>query len=340
MTLFSGKASALPKKALITGVRGQDGSYLAERLMLEGWEVHGLVRPGTSSDFDTIVHGVHFHTGDLMDGPGLAGLVAEVKPDTLFNLGGVSSVATSWREPYQTSMATGSAAIALLDACWQVQETLGYPVRYLQASSAEIFGNSIELPQTEETPILPASPYGAAKAFAHHATGVFRSRGLFASTAILYNHESLRRPSAFVTRKITMGVAAIALGLRDRLVLGNLDAVRDFGWAPDYVEALAAIAAADAPDDFIVATGISHSVKEFAEAAFTAAGITDGLTLVDTDPRFARPSDAPQMRGNPSKIANVLGWRATTNFDSVAAQMVAHDINFLRQHGPSVLPEA
>jgi GDPmannose 4,6-dehydratase len=219
-----------------------------------------------------------------------------------------------------------------------LQEQSGRDVRFLQASSAEIFGNATQIPQDELTPVRPITPYGSAKAFAHHAVGTYRARGLFASSAILYNHESLRRPPSFVTRRITLGVAAIALGLKDRLSLGNLESIRDFGWAPDYVDALARIAAADHADDFVVATGVSHSVKQFAESAFDAAGISDGLERVDLDSRFRRPVDAAEMRGDSSKIAAKLGWTATTTFKRIVQTMVEHDIELVREHGLAALP--
>lgn len=326
------------RTAFITGVTGQDGSYLAEQLASAGWSVHGMVRAEDASPSQDLHAGVTLHDGDLSNAPRLSRLVEEIKPDTIFNLGGTSSVAASWKKPYETSLSTGAASIALLEAAWLLQERTGNEVRFLQASSAEIFGNATQVPQNERTPIGPITPYGAAKAFAHHAVGTYRARGLFACSAILYNHESLRRPASFVTRRITLGVAAIALGLKDRLSLGNLEAVRDFGWAPDYVDALERIATAEQADDFVVATGVSHSVKDFAEAAFSAAGISDGLSRVDTDPRFRRPVDASEMRGDPSKISATLGWKATTSFEGIVQTMVDHDIEVVRSRGLAALP--
>lgn len=326
------------RTAFITGISGQDGSYLSEHLVDSGWSVHGMVRAG-----DDVRHGssanLSLHRGDLTDAQRMSQLIEEVEPDVVFNLGGMSSVARSWQEPYEAALITGAASVALLEAAWQLQERSGREVRYLQASSAEIFGNAAEAPQNEFTPIQPITPYGAAKAFAHHAVRTYRSRGLFASSAILYNHESLRRPETFVTRRITLGVAAIALGLKDRILLGNLDAVRDFGWAPDYVDAMGRIATASQADDFVVATGVSHSVKDFAQTAFDAAGIPDGLSRVDTDPRFHRPAEALEMRGDPSKISATLGWTATTDFQSIVQMMVEHDMSIVRQHGLAALPQ-
>lgn len=324
--------------AFITGVSGQDGSYLAEQLAVAGWNVHGMVRAEDPTPLQHLPVGVTVHNGDLSNAPRLFRLIEEVQPDTIFNLGGTSSVAASWQRPYETSLSTGAASIALLEAAWLLQERTGKEVRFLQASSAEIFGNATQVPQNEGTPIRPITPYGAAKAFAHHAVGTYRARGLFASSAILYNHESLRRPASFVTRRITLGVAAIALGLKDRLSLGNLDAVRDFGWALDYVDALVRIATADQADEFVVATGASHSVREFAEAAFSAAGISGGLSRVDTDPRFRRPVDSAEMRGDPSKIFEALGWTATTRFEQIVQTMVENDIEVVRRNGLAALP--
>ncbi|WP_167136765.1 GDP-mannose 4,6-dehydratase [Diaminobutyricimonas sp. TR449] len=314
--------------ALVTGVTGQDGSYLAEQLLGEGWEVHALVREGRheSAPADQVV----VHRGDLSDVDRLAEVVRESAPDTVFNLAGISSVAYSWQHPAETAALTGVAATALLEAAWQLQEVRGSSVRFVQASSSEIFGAAVDQPQTEATPIAPASPYGAAKAFAHHMVGLYRSRGLFASNAILYNHESLRRPEAFVTRKITMGVAAVAAGRQKTISLGNLDAQRDWGWAPDYVEALRLIGAADAPDDFIVATGETHSVRDFVRVAFQAVGIDDWEARVELDPRFARPNDSAVMRGDSSKLRTELGWAPRHDFESIVSDMVRHDLTLLQ----------
>jgi GDPmannose 4,6-dehydratase len=327
---------AVTGTAFITGISGQDGYYLAKHLVNLGWQVHGMTRSGDAPQ--QLPEPVIVHTGDLAERARLCSLIEEVEPDTIFNLGGTSSVAASWQQPYETSISTGAAAIALLEAAWQLQKRSGRDVRFLQASSAEIFGNATQVPQNELTPVRPISPYGSAKAFAHHAVGTYRARGLFASSAILYNHESLRRPPSFVTRRITLGVAAIALGLKDRLSLGNLASIRDFGWAPDYVDALARIAAADQAEDFVVATGVSHSVREFAESAFAAAGIADGMDHVDMDSRFRRPVDAAEMRGDASKIAAKLGWTANTPFQRIVEAMVEHDIEVVREHGLAALP--
>ncbi|KQQ22801.1 GDP-mannose 4,6 dehydratase [Rathayibacter sp. Leaf299] len=313
--------------ALVTGASGQDGGYLVERLLEDGWDVSALVR----GDDSALPSAVRPFEGDLRDAAGLGRIVAEAAPDTVFHLAGLSSVALSWQEPVLTAEVTGTAVAALLEASLSLQESSGRAVRFVQASSSEIFGAATENPQTESTPIRPVSPYGAAKAFAHLLVGVYRGRGLHASSGILYNHESPRRPDAFVTRKITAGVAAIAVGAASELSLGNLDVRRDWGWAPDYVDALVRASRADEAGDYVIATGVSHSVREFVAAAFAAAGIDDWEHLVVLDPRFARPVDAPEMRGDASRARSVLGWQPTVAFEEIVARMVAHDLDLARR---------
>jgi GDPmannose 4,6-dehydratase len=315
--------------ALVTGASGQDGGYLVERLLEDGWDVSALVR----GDDSVLPSAVRPFEGDLRDAAGLGRIVAEAAPDTVFHLAGLSSVALSWQEPVLTAEVTGTAVAALLEASLSLQESTGRPVRFVQASSSEIFGAATENPQTESTPIRPVSPYGAAKAFAHLLVGVYRGRGLHASSGILYNHESPRRPDAFVTRKITAGVAAIAVGAASELSLGNLDVRRDWGWAPDYVDALVRASRADEAGDYVIATGVSHSVREFVAAAFAAAGIDEWEHLVVLDPRFARPVDAPEMRGDASRARSVLGWEPTVAFEEIVARMVAHDLDLARRAG-------
>ena len=317
-------------RALVTGATGQDGSYLIEDLLAEGAEVHALVhseahRPGETPLPDQVQQ----HVGDLANGPGLEALVADVAPTEIYNLGGISSVALSWQEPGLTAQVTGVPVGHLLKAAHELQERAGATVRVVQASSAEIFGHALQIPQNEGTPVAPVTPYGAAKAYAHHLVGVWRARELHASSCILYNHESPRRPDAFVTRKITMGAARIARGLQEELALGNLDARRDWGWAPDYVRAMVLAARADAPDAYVVATGVSHSVRDFAAAAFQAAGIDDWQQFVTIDPRFARPSDAPEQVGDPGRARTRLGWTATVDFAEIVARRVRHDLELL-----------
>jgi len=312
--------------ALVTGATGQDGSYLVERLLAEGAEVHGLVRPGD----DVAAVGWTPQAVDLGDRPGLHALVARLAPDELYNLGGISSVARSWAEPEATAELSGLAPLALLDAALAVQDRTGRPVRVVQASSGEIFGHPERVPQDETTPVAPRNPYGAAKAFAHHLAGVYRERGLHVASCVLFNHESPRRPEQFVTRKITRGAARIALGLEDRLVLGNLAARRDWGWAPDYVDAMVRAARHDAPGDWVVATGEAHSVEDFVRAAFARAGVADWERHVEVDPAFLRPGDAPLLVGDPGRAERELGWRRTHDFDALVGAMVDHDLALAR----------
>ncbi len=313
-------------RALVTGATGQDGSYLVEQLLAGGTEVHALVREGDDVALpDRVVR----HVGDLTDGSGLEALVARVAPAEVFNLGGLSSVALSWSEPALTAQITGAAVGHLLKGALDLQESSGDPVRFVQASSAEIFGWAGP-PQDERTPISPVTPYGAAKAFAHHLVGVYRRRGLHASSCILFNHESPRRPETFVTRKITAGVARIVTGQQDELSMGNLDARRDWGWAPDYVDAMVRALRHHSAGEYVVATGTAHSVRDFVAAAFSAAGVSDWEHLVTLDPRFARPSDAPEQRGDPSRAREVLGWVPTVSFEELVARMVEHDLELAR----------
>ncbi|MBF4463349.1 MULTISPECIES: GDP-mannose 4,6-dehydratase [unclassified Rathayibacter] len=316
--------------ALVTGASGQDGGYLVERLLADGWDVSALVR---GDDAAALPGAVRAFSGDLRDPAGLERIVAEAAPDTVFHLAGLSSVALSWQEPVLTAEVTGTAVAALLEATLALQESSGRQVRFVQASSSEIFGAATENPQTEATPLRPVSPYGAAKAFAHHLVAVYRGRGLHASSGILYNHESPRRPTSFVTRKITAGAAMIAAGTRSSLSLGTLDARRDWGWAPDYVDALVRASRADEPGDYVVATGVAHSVREFVAAAFAAAGIAEWERFVELDPRFARPVDAPEMRGDASRAREVLGWAPTVGFEEIVARMVEHDLELARRSG-------
>lgn len=308
--------------ALVTGILGQDGSYLTEELLAEGYTVHGVVAPGTSGESSS----ASLHTLDLRDAEAVAALVAEVAPHQVYNLAGISSVATSWTEPMLTAEVNGVGALGLLEACWQLQEETGRPVRFVQASSAEMFGQANVSPQDEATPLAPVNPYGATKAFAHLATGVYRSRGLHASSLILYNHESPRRPPQFVTRKITSTVAAISKGEASELRLGNLDARRDWGWAPDYTHAMYLAARHDQPNDYVIATGESRTVREFVAAAFAHVGITSWKDLVVVDPAFFRPVDPADLRGNPTRAESELGWQRTLSFEDMVAAMVATDL--------------
>lgn len=314
--------------AFITGVSGQDGGYLAERLIAEGVTVHGMVRDGdaAASEFARRLPDVTLHTGDLTDRTRLAELVGQIAPDEIYNLAGISSVAFSWAQPVATGEVSGLAVAGILQAAWELTDA-GHPVRVVQAASAEIFGNPAISPQNEDTAIAPVTPYGAAKAYAHHLVGVYRARGMHAVSAILYNHESPRRPDTFVTRKITQGAARIAKGELSELALGNLDARRDWGWAPDYVEALVRAARHDTPADYVVATGKAHSVREFVAAAFAAAGIADWERYVRVDPAFLRPVDAVELVGDSGRARAELGWAPTVGFEELIARMVEADLS-------------
>jgi GDPmannose 4,6-dehydratase len=308
-------------RALVTGIGGQDGSYLAERLLAEGTEVHALVLHDEAQP-PYCPPEVTLHVGDLADVAATRRLVLDLAPDEVYNLAAISSVAQSWAEPDLVSRVNGHAAVALLESARQV----GEHVRVVQASSAEIFGEPDQMPQSEQTPVRPLNPYGAAKAYAHLSVAVQRQRGLHASSLILYNHESPRRPTRFVTRKITAGVAAIAQGRASGLVLGNLDARRDWGWAPDYVDAMVRAARTEAPDDYVIATGVGHTVRDFAQVAFRCAGIADWEHLVSSDSGLTRPADATALVGDASHAREALGWAPTLGFEDVVAALVAADL--------------
>lgn len=320
----------MTRRVLVTGITGQDGSYLAERLVEEGAQVHGLVHrtDAMAGAFADAHPGVTLHTGDLADSPALVALVHEIEPEELYNLAGVSSVAFSWQHPALTAELSGVAAAVLMQAALELQERTGRPVRVAQASSAEIFGDAQVSPQDEQTPVRPVSPYGAAKAYAHHMAGVYRRRGLPVSSLILFNHESPRRPTTFVTRKITAAAAAIGRSGQGVIRLGNLDARRDWGWAPDYVDAFVRALRHDSADDYVVATGLTHSVAEFAEAALRHAGVGDDWRAhVEVDPTLFRPSDAAVQVGDASRARRVLGWSPTVGFDELVGAMVDADLS-------------
>lgn len=314
-------------RALVTGITGQTGSYLAELLVARGWQVHGLVRAGDELPESLVGAGdssVVEHIGDLVDAPRLGEIMRDVAPDAVFHLGGLTSVAESWKRPVDFALTTAMPTATLLAASEALQKDRAEPVAFVHASSAEIFGEPETSPQTESTPIAPVSPYGAAKAYGHMLVQTYRRSGLSASNCILYNHESPRRPPTFVTRKITRGVARIARGLESTIVLGNLDARRDWGWAPDYAEAI--LRASTVADDLVIATGVKHSVRDFVTAAFRAVGIDDGLALVEQDKRFMRPSDAPELLGDARRANDVLGWSPSVTFDELVRRMVEADL--------------
>lgn len=322
--------------ALITGITGQDGGYLAAQLVAEGSTVHGVVRPGEvmPEHLTLLGDGLMLHEVDLGNTDGLRGVLSATCPSEVYNLAGVSSVALSWGEPVLTAEINGTFVARLLQLVWEQQDSSGAPVRFVQASSAEVFAGATSAPQDEQTRVSPRSPYGASKAFAHHLVQVFRERGLHASNAVLYNHESPRRPLAFVTRKIAHAAAAIGEGRESELVLGNLDARRDWGWAPEYADALVRMARHDAPDDYVIATGVSHTVGDFAAAAFHAAGVKDWQRFVRTDPTFFRPVDAVELRGHAGRAQAVLGWTPSVPFEELVRRMVVADLTSPQQHQP------
>jgi GDPmannose 4,6-dehydratase len=303
-------------RALITGVTGQDGWYLSEILAEQGYDVFGLV---TSEDSAAVPPYVTAFSGDMRDRRSLDEALDETEPDEVYNLASISSVAQSWREPELVAEVNGLGTMRLLAALQ------GRDVRFVQASSAEIFGTAAP-PQDETTPIAPTTPYGVSKAFAHHAVAVYREAGLHASSVILFNHESPRRPDTFVTRKITKAVAAIAAGSPERLRLGNLEIRRDWGYARDYAEAMTLVARHDEPTDFVIATGVSRTIADFVAAAFACVGIDDWAAQVELDPEFARPGDSREQRGDPSKAHKLLGWSPTVSFEDIVRLMVDNDI--------------
>lgn len=308
--------------AFITGILGQDGTYLSGELAARGYDVHGLVLPGMDAPTDD---GRTYHAVDLTDVDGILGLVRDLRPERIFHLAGVSSVAHSWTDPVGTMTVNASGSIALLEAAQDISDA-GVDVSFVQAASAEIFGQAAHAPQDESTPLHPVNPYGVSKAAAHLAVGTYRARGLRASSLILYNHESPLRPPTFVTRKITSTVARIARGEASELRLGNLDARRDWGWAPDYCHAMVLAAEHSVPGDYVIATGESHSVADLVAAAFAHVGISDWERYVVVDPEFLRPVDPADLRGDATRAREVLGWRPTVTFAEMVARMVAADL--------------
>ena len=313
----------MTERYLVTGANGQDGTYLVELLLGQGAEVHALCHsPEGAARLAAEYPGAQSYSADLRDGEVIAQLVQSVEPTRVINLAGNTSVARSWDYPAEAAEVLGLGPVRLLEEIKSLIERSGREVRFLQASSAEIFGDATEIPQNESTLIRPVTPYGAAKAFAHGMTAMYRARGLHVSTAILYNHESPRRPEAFVARKIAQGVVRIASGLQDALVLGNIDAERDWGYAPDYVDAMVRIIESESGDDFVVATGRSHSVREFVALAFENAGIPDWEPYVTIDPALYRPADPRQLVGDPAKLLSI-GWRPTVDFAELVRIMVS-----------------
>lgn len=312
-------------RALITGVTGQDGWYLSSLLLADGYQVFGLVH---RDDGVAAPDGVIVVSGNLADSADVQAAVDYTQPDEVYNLAGLSSVALSWQHPMLTAEVTGLGLLRVITAVSALSNGHSGQTRIVQASSAEIFGDAAGL-QTELTPIAPVSPYGAAKAFAHQLAHVYRGVGASISTAILYNHESPRRPETFVTRKITRTVAKIARGEAERLRIGNLEARRDWGFAGDYARALHLIGRHPTADDFIVASGESHTVADFVATAFGRIGVTDWRAFVDVDPRFQRPVDPPEQRGDSSKVRRELGWCPSKSFDDMVNEMVDADLQLI-----------
>lgn len=321
---------ATVKRALITGITGQDGLYLGELLSAEGYEVHGLVRSGSGPRYDDVraaIPEAQLHVGDLTDPISLLRTLDAVQPSEVYNLGGISFVGSSWEHASAIADVTGKGALNLLDAIRiHVGEDMTR-VRYYQASSSEMFGKAQEVPQHERTPFWPRSPYGVSKAFGHFMTVNYReSYGLHASCGILFNHESPRRGPEFVTRKITRAAARIALGLDQSVSMGNLDARRDWGFAGDFVRAMWLMLQQDVADDYIIATGETHSVRDFLTLAFSIAGVDDWESHVVLDPRFLRPTEGEQLVGDASKARTALGWSPTVSFEDLVAMMVENDL--------------
>jgi GDPmannose 4,6-dehydratase len=326
----------MSKKALVTGITGQDGSYLAELLLAKGYEVHGIIRRASSfntqrlehiySDPHSPKHKLILHYGDLSDASGLSRLIGKIQPDEVYNLAAQSHVRVSFDAPEYTADIVGTGTIRLLEAIREV----GLKPRFYQASSSEMYGKVMEVPQTETTPFYPRSPYACAKVYSYWITVNYReSYGLHASNGILFNHESPRRGETFVTRKITRAVAAIKLGRQDKLFLGNIDSKRDWGFAKEYVEAMWLMLQQPEPDDYVIATGETHSVREFLEVSFGHLGL-DWKKHVEIDPRYYRPAEVDLLIGDPSKAKKKLGWVPKVTFTELAKLMVDADLKDLQ----------
>jgi GDPmannose 4,6-dehydratase len=321
------------KRALITGITGQDGSYLADLLLEKGYEVHGMVRRSSTETFQRLEHirdDLVLHTGDLLDQRSLTDVLRETDPEEIYNLAAMSFVAASWTQPVLTAEFTGTGVTRMLEAMREAAPE----ARFYQASSSEMVGKVLEVPQTESTPFYPRSPYGVAKAYGHFITVNYReSYDLYACSGILFNHESPRRGLEFVTRKVTHAVAAIKLGLADHLPLGNMDAERDWGYARDYVEAMWLMLQQDEPDDYVIATGVSHSVKYLVDVAFEHVGLNPA-DYVRQDPRFMRPAEVDHLIGSYEKAERQLGWKPTTTFEELIELMVDADLELLSRGVP------
>jgi GDPmannose 4,6-dehydratase len=329
----------IQRRALITGITGQDGSYLAEFLLSKGYEVHGLVRRSSSFNTARIDHiyqdphltgrQLRLHYGDLTDAQNLTNLVLDVEPDEIYNLGAQSHVRVSFDQPVYTQQVTGAGALNVLEAARQLNKRR--EVRVYQASSSEMFGDVVEIPQRETTPFRPQSPYACAKVYAFHQTVNYRNAyDLFASNGILFNHESPRRGETFVTRKITRAATRIKLALQEKLYLGNLDAKRDWGYARDYVEAMWLMLQHDRPDDFVIATGETFSIRDFLDFSFGYLDL-DWQKFIELDPRYLRPTEVKLLLGDSAKARETLGWKPTLNCRQLAELMVDSDLELARR---------
>jgi|TARA_B100001939_G_scaffold348217_1_gene374237 GDPmannose 4,6-dehydratase len=320
------------KRALITGINGMDGSYLADLLLEKGYEVYGMERRSSSKNRTNTGHlegKVTFVNGDLTDQNSLVRCLRESNPDEVYNLGAQSFVGESWNTPEQTSDVSGMGCLRMLEAIREY----GKDIKFYQASTSEMFGKMVENPANENTPFYPRSPYGVAKLYAHWMTKNYReSYDMFNVSGILFNHESERRGIEFVTRKITDGVARVHLGYEDHIKLGNLDSRRDWGYAPDYVECIWLMLQQDKPEDFVIATGVSHSIRDFLDVAFDCVGIDDWSNYVVQDERFMRPAEVDVLCGDSTKARKVLDWKPKTSFEEMVRRMVTKDVGLLSDY--------
>jgi GDPmannose 4,6-dehydratase len=321
------------KRALITGVNGMDGSYMADFLLDKGYQVYGMERRSSSKNRVNTLHletnqNFKFINGDLTDQNSLLRVIKESNPDEVYNLGSQSFVGESWNTPEQTGDVSGMGVLRMLEAIREYEK----PIKFYQASTSEMFGRMVENPAKETTPFYPRSPYGCAKLYGHWITKNYReSYDMFNVSGILFNHESERRGIEFVTRKITDGVAKIHLGLQDHITLGNLDAKRDWGYAPDFVEAMWMMLQQDEPDDYVIATGKDYTIREFLDYAFQKIGIVDWSDYVKQDDKYMRPAEVAVLCGDSTKAKNKLGWIPKTSFDEMVSKMVANDIRILKK---------
>ncbi len=318
----------MKKKALITGITGQDGSYLADFLLEEGYEVHGMVRRSSTENFERIEHihdKINLVQADLLDQLSIISIIKEIEPQEVYNLGAQSFVPTSWSQPVLTGEFTAIGVTRMLEAIKLVDPG----IRFYQASSSEMFGKVRETPQNEKTPFYPRSPYGVAKVYGHWITVNYReSFDIFACSGILFNHESSRRGREFVTRKVSYGVARIKHGLQKKLILGNLDARRDWGYAGDFVKAMWLMLQQDEPQDYVISTGISHSVRDLVRIAFSCVDL-DWEEHVEVDSALMRPADVDHLLGDSTKAKQVLGWKTDVDFEGLIEMMVRHDVDLV-----------